>query len=128
ALRQSAKVVTRVVFSIANPCTEESGLGKPISDMSDSSLQRREFLKRLGLAGAGLAIGGAEMPQSHAQENQAKPGEWKVPRRKFGRHDFTVSALALGGHALRLASDEEAAKMIDTAEELGIDFLDNCWD
>lgn len=119
-----AEGLSHVCFSVANTLREESGFGND-HIMSDPSLQRREFLKRLGLAGAGLAIGGAGVTQTQAQE---KVGEWKVPRRKFGRHDFTVSAIAVGGHALRLASDEEAAKMIDTAEELGIDFLDNCWD
>lgn len=95
--------------------------------MNEESFQRREFLKRVGLTGAGLLIGGAAVPPALAQE-QKDVGEWKVPRRKFGKHDFTVSMLAVGGHALRTASDEEARKMIDSAEELGIDFLDNCWD
>ncbi len=36
--------------------------------------------------------------------------------------------MALGGHALRLASDEEAAKMVDAALELGVTFFDNAWD
>jgi aryl-alcohol dehydrogenase-like predicted oxidoreductase len=82
-------------------------------------------LKRLGLTGAGLLFGGSIGPVA-AAETDAPPG--RVPRRKFGRHDFTVSAMALGGHALRLASDEEAARMVDAALEVGIDFLDNAWD
>jgi aryl-alcohol dehydrogenase-like predicted oxidoreductase len=90
--------------------------------MNDESLQRREFLKRLGLTGAGLLLAGAGRTWA------AEEGTFTVPRRKFGRHDFTVSSLALGGHALRVASDEEAARMVDLALELGIDFLDNAWD
>ena len=89
--------------------------------------QRRNFLKRLGLAGAGwLAAGNARAADDPAKTVPAEPG--LVPRRKFGRHDFTVSSLCLGGHTLRLASDEEAAKIVDAALAAGINFFDNCWD
>lgn len=112
-------------FWLARAHREVSVSGKRETTMSESSFQRREFFKRLGFAGAGILLGGAAAGPAGAQQ---PVGEWKVPRRKFGRHDFEVSMLTIGGHALRLASDEEARKMIDTAEELGIDFLDNCWD
>lgn len=85
--------------------------------------ERREFLRRLGLATAGLAVGG-----SGAGRLLAADGSKKVPMRKFGRHDVEVSSMALGGHALRLASDAEAAKMVDAALELGVTFFDNAWD
>ncbi len=88
-----------------------------------SSYERREFLRRLGLVTAGLAVGGT-MGRSWGADG--KPG--LAPTRKFGKHDLQVSALALGGHALRLASDEEAAKMVDAALELGVNFFDNSWD
>ena len=51
-----------------------------------------------------------------------------IPRRKFGRHDFTVSSLCLGGHALRIASDDEAQRMVDEALACGLNFFDNAWD
>lgn len=82
--------------------------------------ERREFLKRLGLAGAGLFFAG----KSFAEGEKSL----LVPRRKFGRHDFTVSSLCLGGHALRNASDEEAQQIVDTSLALGLDFFDNSWD
>lgn len=93
--------------------------------MSDNSFERREFLKRLGLTGAGLLLSGAT---GRAWADEIKAAAGPVPRRKFGRHDFTVSSMALGGHALRVPSDDEARRMVDAAVELGIDFLDNCWD
>jgi len=81
--------------------------------------ERREFLKRLGLAGAGLFFGGNTFAVDKFPQ---------VPRRKFGRHDFTVSSLGLGGQALRNASDAEAQQIVDAALAMGVDFFDNCWD
>jgi len=69
------------------------------SESSPSRHERREFLKRLGLAGAGLLLGGKTFAEGPSAT---------VPRRTFGRHDFTVSSLCLGGHTLRKASDEDA--------------------
>ncbi len=83
--------------------------------------ERREFLKKLGLAGAGLMLSGRTWAAGESEPAQ-------VPRRKFGRHDFTVSSLCLGGHALRLASDEEAQRIVDTALASGVNFFDNSYD
>jgi aryl-alcohol dehydrogenase-like predicted oxidoreductase len=84
---------------------------------------RRDFLKTLGLAGAGIVLG------RHAfAEGVEKADEFQIPRRKFGRHDFTVSSLCLGGHTLALAPLEEARKIVDRALEVGLDFFDNAWD
>jgi aryl-alcohol dehydrogenase-like predicted oxidoreductase len=85
--------------------------------------ERREFLKKLGLAGAGLFLGGKVFAQ---KPDLVKP--FTVPRRKFGRHDLTVSSLCLGGHALRNASDDEAQRIVDDALALGVNFFDNAWD
>ncbi len=84
---------------------------------------RRRFLKQLGLAGAGL-LGAPAIVRAEAKTEKQMP----VPQRKFGRHDFTVSSLCLGGHTLRLADDNEAARIVDEALDLGITFFDNSWD
>lgn len=81
---------------------------------------RREFLKTLGAVGAGVLL-------TRTGLNAADKG-FPVPRRKFGRHDFTVSSLALGGHALRLADDRDAQRIVDAAIDTGVDFFDNAWD
>jgi len=86
---------------------------------------RRQFLKQLGIAGAGLLAGSSLAPLRAQDKPAALP---PVQRRKFGRHDFTVSSLVLGGHALRLASDDEAFRMVDEALDLGVNFFDNSWD
>lgn len=88
---------------------------------TSQGLARRAFLKQLTLAAASLLI--ASRLSSAATD---KPGQ--VPRRKFGRHDLTISSLCLGGHALRIASDEEAQKIVDQALDLGLNFFDNAWD
>jgi uncharacterized protein len=92
-----------------------------------SPLERREFLKRVGLLGAGLMLGGTAT-RAFAAESMETAAEIRVPQRKFGRHDLTVPMLAIGGSALRQASDEEAAKIIDAAIDVGATFLDNAWD
>ncbi len=87
----------------------------------DPSLhERRDFLKTLGLAGAGLFLG----PRVFG----ADEAPLLAPRRKFGRHDIEVSSLCLGGHALRVASDDEAQRIVDAALAMGVDFFDNAWD
>ena len=52
-----------------------------------------------------------------------------IPRRKFGRHDELVSALALGGyHVGSIGTEREAVKIVHAAIDAGITFLDNAWE
>jgi aryl-alcohol dehydrogenase-like predicted oxidoreductase len=49
--------------------------------------------------------------------------------RKLGRTGERVSAIGLGGYHLGLARDSaEAVRIIRSAVDRGINFLDNCWD
>ncbi len=49
--------------------------------------------------------------------------------RKLGRTGERVSAIGLGGFHLGLAKDSgEAARIVRSAIDRGINFLDNCWD
>ena len=53
----------------------------------------------------------------------------EVPRRKFGRHNEYVSALALGGYHLgSVESEREAIRIVHAAIDGGITFMDNAWD
>ena len=53
----------------------------------------------------------------------------EVPRRRFGRHDEYVSALALGGfHLGNVSTEREAIRIVHAAIEGGITFMDNAWD
>src|SRR6187401_3772521 len=53
-----------------------------------------------------------------------------IPLRPFGRHsDVTVSALALGGYHLgSITSARESVRVVHTAIDAGMTFLDNAWE
>jgi len=97
--------------------------------MDHAPRSRRAFLKHLGLAGAGLLVasGLPGTAQGNPTPSQASSGT-PVPRRKFGRNDVMVSSLCLGGHTLRVASDDEAQKIVNAALDAGVNFFDNSWD
>jgi len=60
-------------------------------------------------------------------ENLAGKGE--VPRRKFGKTEVVVSAMALGGHSFAEAKAEgEAIRIVHEAIDAGITFMDNAWE
>lgn len=60
-------------------------------------------------------------------ENLADKGE--VPRRKFGKTDVVVSALALGGYTFATAKTKtESIRIVHEAIDNGITFMDNAWD
>ncbi len=52
-----------------------------------------------------------------------------IPYRKLGRTGERVSLVGLGGYHIGMQSDErDSIKIIRTALDGGINFLDNCWD
>jgi len=52
-----------------------------------------------------------------------------IPRRRFGSHDLTVSAIGLGGYHLGLVKAEsEWMRIVHEALDAGMDFMDNAWD
>lgn len=91
---------------------------------------RRQFLKKIGVAAAGGLLAG---PLSSAMAQTAPPAAQPgmpslVPKRKFGKHDFEVSAMALGGYTLAEAEEKESFRIVDEAIASGVTFMDNCWD
>ncbi len=83
---------------------------------------RRAFLENvaLGLAGAGVVPG-------VVRESLASTGE--MPQRTLGRTGQKVSRVGLGGYHIGIQHDEqESIRIIRTAIDSGINFLDNCWD
>ncbi len=61
------------------------------------------------------------MPGSEAREG--------IPYRRLGRTEERVSAIGLGGYHLgRQAVEQETIRIVRTAIDSGINFLDNCWD
>jgi aryl-alcohol dehydrogenase-like predicted oxidoreductase len=56
-------------------------------------------------------------------------GHGGIPYRRLGRTGEMVSLIGVGGYHLgRQADDQEAIRIVRTAIDNGINFLDNCWD
>ena len=94
--------------------------------MSNSWQNRREFLGNvtLSVAGAGAAISGSMLSGLPVS---AAAGE--MPYRTLGRSGEKVSLLGLGGFHIGLQSDEnESIRIVRTAIDNGVNFMDNCWD
>jgi aryl-alcohol dehydrogenase-like predicted oxidoreductase len=87
--------------------------------MDTNNYSRRDFVKVT--AAASLAVGTAGA--AFAGE---KRGE--MPYRTLGRTGEKVSCIGVGGFHIGNPSEEEATKIIRTAIDSGINFMDNCWD
>jgi aryl-alcohol dehydrogenase-like predicted oxidoreductase len=83
-------------------------------DMKFSDLQRREFISSL----AGLSM-------AAALHGETRDG---VIYRNFGSTSERVSAIGVGGYHIGVPSEEEGIRIIRTALDRGITFLDNSWD
>lgn len=83
-------------------------------------MDRRRFLQT---AAATTVITSLSKKLSHAAETAT------VPMRTLGRSGEKVSIVGLGGYHIGMQSDEqESVRIIRTALDSGINFLDNCWD
>src|ERR1700693_4769642 len=81
-------------------------------------MDRRRFLQTVG---ATTVIASLDQKFAHAAET--------VPMRELGRTGAKVSIVGLGGYHLGMQADEqESIRIIRTALDSGINFLDNCWD
>lgn len=97
--------------------------GSPQKDDQRSGITRREFVGgalaatvAAGAMGAGSVSWGAESSGS-------------VPRRALGRTGERVSCIGLGGaHIGRQPNVQDSIRIVRTALDQGINFLDNCWD
>jgi uncharacterized protein len=79
---------------------------------------RRDFLKGALAAGVVAKFG------SFAQAANSSG----IPTRTLGHTGQQVSMLGLGGYHIGNPSEAEATKIIRTAADNGITFMDNCWD
>jgi aryl-alcohol dehydrogenase-like predicted oxidoreductase len=58
-----------------------------------------------------------------------QPASGKIPQRPFGKSGIKVSAIGLGGSHIGDPKDEnEGIRIVRTAIDNGITFMDNCWD
>jgi len=82
---------------------------------------RREFLGALLTTSLIAGVAGPELWAAGAENG--------IPYRKLGRTGERVSLVGLGGYHIGMQSDEQdSIKIIRTALDSGINFLDNCWD
>ncbi len=75
---------------------------------------RRDFLRTLGLAAAGDKLRAAQQGQ--------------MQYRTLGRTGEKVSIVGLGGFHIGNPPEAEGIRLIRTAIDNGITFMDNCWD
>ncbi|MEG3858451.1 aldo/keto reductase [Microcoleus sp. herbarium12] len=97
-------------------------------------ISRRDLLKvtsASGLVAAGLAASEGffkpVLAESEVAQAQAQSGSMSY--RTLGRTGERVSAIGLGGHHIgRLREEQESIKLIRSAIDRGINFMDNSWD
>jgi predicted aldo/keto reductase-like oxidoreductase len=91
------------------------------NDSAADGITRREFLGAMVSTSILAGIAGPELWAAGAENG--------IPYRKLGRTGERVSLVGLGGYHIGMQSDEqESIKIIRTALDGGINFLDNCWD
>jgi uncharacterized protein len=82
-------------------------------------MDRRDFLKKSAV----MSFAASLNPQLHGSDSP-------IPRRTLGHTGEKVSMVGIGGFHLGAPSVDEqvAIRIIRTALDSGINFLDNCWD
>jgi uncharacterized protein len=80
-------------------------------------MNRRELLKSAALTALAAALP-AETPQSRHS----------IPYRTLGHTGEQVSCIGLGGYHIGIPEESEGIRIVRTALDNGINFLDNCWD
>ncbi len=91
-------------------------------------MERRDFLK--SAAAAGVATVAAQNAGAQtAGTAQSRPMSPDMQYRELGRTGEKVSAIGLGGYHIGKQPDPaESIRLIRTAIDRGITFMDNCWD
>jgi predicted aldo/keto reductase-like oxidoreductase len=90
------------------------------------NFDRREFF---GTAIAGAALAGAVSAQTDQLPRATETRKGDMLYRSFGKTGETVSVIGVGGsHIGQAASEELAIRLVRTAVDRGITFMDNSWD
>jgi len=99
---------------------------------NNEGLTRRRFLETTVGTTVASAMAGSLLPSAHAPSDahvaiaDAKNG---IPYRTLGNTGERVSSVGVGGFHIGMQRDEqESIRIIRTALDEGINFLDNCWD
>src|SRR5262245_60690274 len=87
--------------------------------------QALEAMAALTVTGASAASGAAQ----GAAGAPARPSSSDMPTRALGRTGERVSAIGLGGYHVGIPKDPaEGIRIVRSAVDRGITFMDNCWD
>ncbi|WP_447986212.1 aldo/keto reductase [Nitrospira sp. Nam74] len=108
-----------------------SGHRSPLT--SSNSVNRRDLLKAIGLAGSAMAL---QVPfqllqaADTVQEGLSTPQvSDQISRRPLGTTGVEVSILALGGaHLSKAGSERDAIRIVHEAIDAGLTFMDNAWE
>jgi aryl-alcohol dehydrogenase-like predicted oxidoreductase len=84
-------------------------------------INRREFLQ---LTAGAIAVGAGLAPHGGALSG----ADGEMPYRTLGKTGMRVSLVGLGGYHIGNPAAEEGVRIIRSAIDRGINFLDNCWD
>ncbi|MEJ2007345.1 MAG: aldo/keto reductase [Acidobacteriota bacterium] len=88
---------------------------------------RRDFLGRVAIGIAGVT--GAGLNPSAVEKAFASKASNGMIYRTLGRSGEKVSAIGLGGYHIGLQqTEQESVRIIRSAIDHGITFMDNCWD
>ena len=94
-------------------------MSKSIDRGNRRNLTRREFVKLAAAAGVAMSVASACSAEAKNE----------MPYRALGRTGEKISAIGLGGYHIGIQDDEaESIRLVRTALDRGINFLDNCWD
>ena len=89
-------------------------------DQRTGSVTRRAFIKATAAAGIALASG---LPAASAGTSASG-----MLYRRLGKTGVKISAIGLGGYHAGIPPEEEGIRLIRSAIDQGITFMDNCWD
>lgn len=98
---------------------ESHGRVSPSETSSDPGVSRREFTK--ATVAAGIVVGTG----AHALAAENSGG---MIYRALGKTGEKVSVIGVGGYHMGVPAEEEGIRIVRTAVDRGINFMDNCWD
>ncbi len=112
----------------------EADGGRP--DFAPSGWSRRSFLSVTAAAALPLtlplkatAVPTRPQPGAPDESEFSAPPSGTMPMRELGQTGVKVSIIGLGGFHIGLpAKEQTSTRIIHTALDHGVNFLDNCWD
>ncbi|MGA9566754.1 MAG: aldo/keto reductase, partial [Candidatus Korobacteraceae bacterium] len=91
-------------------------------------MHRRDFLKTATVAAAG-SVASADARSMQSSITTRRPESPNMIYRELGHTGERVSAIGLGGYHIGKQQDpNDSIRLVRTAIDRGITFMDNCWD